>query len=228
MANKMMNDTLKRENISALVDGELNNGELELVLKQLLFDKEDDVWNTYHLIGDVVRSDDLAAPLSSGFTQRFAEKFAAEPLLLMPEKHVKVFPEKSSAQRVRQYLRTYLTVASVAAAAVFAFMFGPLVSQFGQDKYVSTQLSKAPVMQSEVQLVSASNATDNTLLATAEDSSTDEKVQMNTPAKEAAIEMMRDPRIDSYLIAHQRFSPAISNAAQYVTQANTATTASGK
>ena len=34
------------------------------------------------------------------------------------------------------------------------------------------------------------------------------------------IEMLRDPRLDSYLMAHQKFSPSIGNGTQFVTHAN--------
>ena len=223
----MMNDTSKHEKISALVDGELDDAQLELVLQQLFSDTEKEAWDTYHAIGDVVRSDDLATVVSPDFMQRFSERFASEPVILMPEKHVKVAPEKSSAHGVRSYLKTYLTVATATAAAVFAFVFGPQLSQMGHDQFNPTQISKANSATSQVQLVSASAPSETQVLASANDVASVDQNQANTPEKEAAVEMMRDPRIDSYLIAHQRFSPAISNAAQYVTPATT-TTASEK
>ncbi|MBS0308856.1 MAG: sigma-E factor negative regulatory protein [Proteobacteria bacterium] len=52
-------------------------------------------------------------------------------------------------------------------------------------------------------------------------------LQVSTPASEPLVTasaqqpvMLRDPRIDEYLMAHQRYSPAMFSAAQYARSAN--------
>lgn len=218
MANKMNDDISKYENLSAMQDGETSDAELQQMLKQSLSVHEKDAWDTYHLIGDVLRSDDLAVKMSSDFSQRFADRFASEPVLLIPEIHAKN-QEKQRPKDKRQFFRSYMAVASATAAAVFAFAFGPQISHFGRDTFSSQQISKAEGAAGQVQLVSASIGSESGEVALADETS---RLSASTRDSEAQnqMDMLRDPRIDSYLIAHQRFSPAISNAAQYGSRPN--------
>ncbi len=45
------------------------------------------VWDTYHLIGDVLRSDDLAHKPSDLFYARVSRAIDAEPAILAPQRH---------------------------------------------------------------------------------------------------------------------------------------------
>lgn len=49
-----------REQISTLVDGQLTGRDLDLALDQMADDEARESWRVYHLIGDVMRSPDLA------------------------------------------------------------------------------------------------------------------------------------------------------------------------
>jgi hypothetical protein len=40
------------------------------------------------------------------------------------------------------------------------------------------------------------------------------------PKLENQVEMLRDPRLDSYLLAHQKVSPSLDNGARYIQRAN--------
>ena len=74
-------DTQKkiREPISALSDGALPTGELELAFAALQTPDGQQAWATYHRIGDVLRAQ--ATPdLSAGFGARLAARLAAEPV----------------------------------------------------------------------------------------------------------------------------------------------------
>ncbi len=195
------------------------------MLKQSLSEHEKDAWDTYHLIGDVLHSDDLAVKMSSDFRQRFADRFASEPVLLVPEAHAK-FQSNQSATGKRQFFRSYMAIASATAAAVFAFAFGPQLSHFGHDTFSTEQISRADTSGGQVQRVSASVGSEFSEVAAADGASL-LKTSQDTDAQNQ-LDMVRDPRIDSYLIAHQRFSPAISNAAQYVNRPNSNKTATEK
>ncbi|MBC3862205.1 sigma-E factor negative regulatory protein [Undibacterium jejuense] len=222
----MNNDISKYESLSAMQDGEISDAELQHMLKQSLSQHEKDAWDTYHLIADVLHSDDLAVKMSSDFSQRFADRFASEPVLLVPEAHAKYQAEQSTTGK-RQFFRSYMAIASATAAAVFAFAFGPQLSHFGRDNFSSGQVSKADSSARQIQLVSTSVGSESTEVASADD-----MPRFVTAAQDAdaqnQIDMVRDPRIDSYLLAHQRFSPAISNAAQYVNRPNSNKSASEK
>ncbi|MBS4098486.1 MAG: sigma-E factor negative regulatory protein [Sulfuricella sp.] len=72
-----------KEQLSALMDGELDGDDARIVfgkLKQTETLRED--WEIYHLIGDGLRQTPL---LDSGFSARFAERLAAEPTILAPQ-----------------------------------------------------------------------------------------------------------------------------------------------
>lgn len=68
-----------REHISALCDGELPTGDLELAFAGLQAPDGQHAWDVYHRIGDVLRARP-AADLSPGFAGRLAARLAAEPM----------------------------------------------------------------------------------------------------------------------------------------------------
>jgi sigma-E factor negative regulatory protein RseA len=68
-----------REYISALMDGEIPETDLELAMAALGGPEGQQAWDTWHHIGDVLRAE-AGADLSSGFSERLAARLAAEPL----------------------------------------------------------------------------------------------------------------------------------------------------
>ena len=69
------------ENISRLMDGEIDASELDAVCGALKRKDAMVTWTCYHVIGDAMRGS--GAP-REGFAQHFAERFAAEPTVLAP------------------------------------------------------------------------------------------------------------------------------------------------
>jgi sigma-E factor negative regulatory protein RseA len=68
-----------REYISALMDGEIPDADLELAMAALGGPGGEQVWDVFHQIGDVLRAE--ATPeLSAGFSARLAARLADEPL----------------------------------------------------------------------------------------------------------------------------------------------------
>lgn len=111
-----------RQRLSALMDGDADAHDL-VELGALWRDDAElrGTWHTYHLIGDVLRSEDLAAPPSrdEAFLQALRERLAAEPVVLAP---VAVDAQAlASARRRRGWL------APAAAAAGFVAVAGVLV-----------------------------------------------------------------------------------------------------
>jgi sigma-E factor negative regulatory protein RseA len=68
-----------REYISALMDGEIPDNDLELAMAALGGLEGEQAWDTYHHIGDLLRAEAVAA-LSAGFSERLAARLVAEPL----------------------------------------------------------------------------------------------------------------------------------------------------
>ncbi|HEY1042634.1 MAG TPA: RseA family anti-sigma factor [Telluria sp.] len=66
-----------RELVSALVDGEVSDADLELAFAALLEQDGQRAWALYHQVGDAVRAADGAA-LSDGFAARLAARLDAE------------------------------------------------------------------------------------------------------------------------------------------------------
>jgi sigma-E factor negative regulatory protein RseA len=71
-----------REYISALMDGEIPESDLELAMAALGGPDGKEVWDSFHRIGDILRAEDArtGAELSPGFAARLAAALADEPL----------------------------------------------------------------------------------------------------------------------------------------------------
>ncbi|MCU6433649.1 sigma-E factor negative regulatory protein [Undibacterium sp. Jales W-56] len=191
-------DHTKNAGISALLDNELSDAQLDAVLASLSADADErQAWDMYHQIGDVLRSDDLAINLSPGFAAKMNALLDAEPVILAPQRVINRTPggEKSHFAR-------YTAMLSVAAMAVLAFMLVPQIAPYINGNGAATmQMSKTSDTQSNpVQLVA--------------DAGTAPAAESKNKAPDE-IEMLRDPRLDSYLQAHQKFSPSIANASQF-------------
>ncbi|MEO0314764.1 MAG: Sigma factor RpoE negative regulatory protein RseA [Pseudomonadota bacterium] len=124
-----------KQQISVFADGELPNDEVPTVMAALRAAHHARDWDVYHQIGDVLRSETLAAPVSAGFAERFAARFAAEPPLLAPK------------PRLVDRLRPAWPVAAAAmAAALTGFVIAP---QFMHGD--ATDLRTVPTAQSASQ-----------------------------------------------------------------------------
>lgn len=105
------------ERISALMDGELDDGDALVEIKRLGGDGDaSETWQVYHLIGDTLRGE--RAP---GFAAAaFSERLASEPTVLAPR-------SARLPRKVRLYALS--AAASVAGVAVVAWL--ALVNQPG-------------------------------------------------------------------------------------------------
>ena len=71
----------KAEEISLLIDGELDGETVERACASLRESSCMATWVSYHVIGDALRG---SLPLAPGFAARFSERLAAEPTMLAP------------------------------------------------------------------------------------------------------------------------------------------------
>jgi len=69
------------ENISRLMDGELDASEMEAVCVALKRQDAMGMWTCYHVIGDAMRGSGVPR---EGFAASFAKRFAEEPTVLAP------------------------------------------------------------------------------------------------------------------------------------------------
>lgn len=70
-----------REQISRLMDGDLEGAEAEAAFRALKLPDGLEHWACYHVIGDVLRRNGHP---TAGFTSRFAARLDAEPTMLAP------------------------------------------------------------------------------------------------------------------------------------------------
>ena len=116
------------DQISELMDGELDARRVrEQVARMNQNEELLHCWDTFHLVGDVMRGERV---LPQGFTHRLSARLAKEPTVLAPH--------RSALRRIATY--TLSAAASLSAVAVvgwLAFFNNPLVPQ--------PDLAKAPV-----------------------------------------------------------------------------------
>lgn len=183
-----------REHVSALADGELSDAQLDLALAALRNDDVAENWEIYHLIGDALRSEEVAnVALSAGFSARLAARLEAEPTIIAPA--ALAVPPKPASQNVKRWALPGFAAAAAMAGVAF-FTTPQLMVAFGGD---AARAVPEPVV-AEVRTVSAGG------LAAASAAANGEVV-------------LRDARIDDYLLAHQRFSPSVYSSAQYARSA---------
>ncbi|MCX7291466.1 sigma-E factor negative regulatory protein [Janthinobacterium sp.] len=84
--------TRLHEIISALADGELAAGELELAFAALDTPSGRQAWDAYRHIGDVLRSEKCGHALSAQFDARLASRLAAEPAPEASAAHAEALP----------------------------------------------------------------------------------------------------------------------------------------
>jgi len=186
-----------QERISELVDGELASSYLAVTFATLNSEDGQNTWDIYHQIGDVLRSDDMAISLSPNFAASFAARLDAEPTILAPGVlQDQIGKQGTSSGSPRVYKRFSMQGIAVAATvAVFAFISAP---------QLMVAIKGTPQNGQESTAMMASNST-----------STISNAQEGT--------VLRDPQIDQYLLAHQRFAPSAYSIAQYARPATFAT-----
>lgn len=212
----MKTENTHYQSISSLLDGELSDAQLDAALASLADPRQRDArqaWDVYQQIGDVLRSDDLAIPLSPDFSAKFSALLDAEPVLLAPQLRADVSskPAAVATSTIRQSIARYMAMTSMAAAAAVAFLMAPqIIPLFGAPATTGMQMARLNLP------ANMAGGTQNSGVQLASNQLSSEPVVQS----ENQIEMLRDPRLDSYLLAHQKFSPSMANGGQYVSRAN--------
>ena len=129
MATDSADTAAARERLSALVDGEV---EANVVVQACTAWRDDaehrSTWHAYQLIGDVLRSDDLASEprRDIAFLSALRGRLAAEPVVLAPQPIEAAAP--TSPKPVMAGARTRGWIGASAAAAGFVAVAGVLLS----------------------------------------------------------------------------------------------------
>ena len=190
------------EQLSALADGELGDAAVAQVCAHWRIDADSrEAWHAFHLIGDVLRSEDLAGnpARDAGFFNALQARLAAEPVVLAPEPLARPSFAASKARWLANGARSsrrFWIAPSVVAAGFVAVAGvvmltrapGPLpASQSG-----TTLAQGAPALVG----VQGGNASSPATIAVAAD----------PQVLVANGQLIRDVRLDRYLAAHKQFA----------------------
>ena len=222
------------ENISSLMDGELENDAAVRAIAQLKLHADDasgsaggnggagrDGWHTYHLIGNVLRDGHAGAPaISVGFSARLSERLAQEPTVLAPR------ATRVPTRFVNQF-QTYAlsAAASVAAIAVVGWMALSNTSPFKPDAPTPAVMAKAlvaPAAQGAALPQGPSQVAALVQQAAAPAASTAASASASAAAFASAGDSASE-HMHEYLLAHQGISPttAIQGVTPYVRTVST-------
>lgn len=184
-----------QEQISALADGHLRGNEFAEVVGKLCGDPElRATWQNYHLVGDVLRSGaHSACSDTSAFLSRFQSRLAAEPALpaLVPGA-AETRPVRLRAEAANEPVFRWKLVAgaaSLAAAAAIGWNWvGVVDSRAAGAQMAQQQAVPAVVATAELPKPTAPSLASTQVL-----------IGNGNPQV-----MLRDPRLDQLLEAHQQ------------------------
>lgn len=195
-----------RQRISLFVDGEADAAAAQSIASAWRDDPAlRRTWHSYHLIGDVLRSDELAIAPSRDeqFLQRLRDRMALEPVVLAPavkpspplqdERHA---PTRAAAgfAALRSRRRRWQAPAAMAAGVVA--VVGVAVMMRGGDPAAGG----SPVV--------LAGGASSPITVVAVPAPQPQPVALTSPTTDPTTHrsIIRDPRIDSYFQAHRQFS----------------------
>ncbi|RST54915.1 anti-sigma factor [Variovorax sp. DXTD-1] len=199
-----MNQTMTaREQVSALADGHLQGDDFARAIEAVC--AEDDAraaWRSYHLVGDVLRSG-AHAPCSDGtaFLTRFQQRLAAEPVaatpILAPVTATKMVTLQRRADAANEPVFRWKLVAGAASLVAVAAISWTLVG------------NGAGFPSSGPQIAAQQQPAANSVLAAAAVNGQSPAATTLTPTRVMVGNgspqvMLRDPRLDQLLEAHQQ------------------------
>ena len=201
----MMHEQINKELLSALVDGELRGPELEQALACAESAEGCASWELYHLVGDVLRSPDLAHHSQHDLLSGLRAQMAAQPLVPL---HGASAQLEQVAQPLVASSGEWLARKDPAAnASVFRWKVAAGFATVAAVAALSWNLVGSPAAPMGAQLASVSAAT-SAVVAVATESG----------------EVLRDPRLDALLASHQQYAnrPALQLPAEFLRNASLA------
>ncbi|MEG0938287.1 MAG: RseA family anti-sigma factor [Comamonas sp.] len=234
----MNDDLIKREQLSALVDGEASSSHMQVVLSFAESDEGQQSWGMYHLIGDVLRSPELAHHSQHDILSSVRAHMASEPMRVIQGIHlsgvtsdgleqVTAAEQQGQAQAkvanlpARQaanasVFRWKMAAGFASVAAVAAVGWGVMLAGSGglNDGQSGAQLAAA---NPNVVLASAVPMVPNGLMsatsaeqgvATALDAEAQSSTAVAVAGPNGQTVMLRDSRLDELLAAHPQYSSA--------------------
>ena len=200
MSNDRELNPVTAEQLSALADGELEAGAVGAACAS--WRESESVrarWHSYQLIGDVLRSDDLASSpdKDAAFMAALRTRLAVEPVVLAPEPLADAVPAVTHGGRDRAARsRGWSWMAPSAVAAGFVAIAGMLMV---------TQAPN-PGAGAGATVMSSARPSESSLTMVAAPAPTVSSPMLEPQALVADGQLIRDARLDRYLAAHKQFA----------------------
>jgi len=189
-------DAVAFERLSALVDGELDGDAAAQACGDWRENGEARAsWHAYHLIGDVLRSDDLARDPARdlGFLAALRARMQDEPIVLAPQPLEPAAPAVPAVVHAANGARggRWSWIAPSAVAAGFVAVTGAVLLTRGPGAPVDASVGASSLAQV------TPAAPPLTAVST---------LPSEPPAQIASGKLIRDARLDRYLAAHKQFA----------------------
>ncbi|MDR2325779.1 MAG: sigma-E factor negative regulatory protein [Acidovorax sp.] len=208
----MTDDLKNKELLSALVDGELQGDELAQALTWAQGHEGHGSWQLYHLVGDVLRSPELAHHSQHDLLSGLRAQLAKEPpLALQPAELTQLAP----AQPPLTSALAGRVADPVANASVFRWKMAAGVASVAAVAALGWNLAVVPVG-----LGSQVAQADGGAAVVPAASQPGQTPMMSVPQADGSViavatgngneVILRDPRLDELLAAHQRFGSKAS------------------
>ena len=178
---------VQNEQLSALADGQLQGDEFAAALAWAAEDEGRDTWGVYHLVGDVLRSSDLARPVNPAFLSRLRDELAKEAPPQRPQAPV----ELDSLQHIAAHLPDAANASVFRWKMVAGFASLAAVAAIGWTSFSQLQGAGGPGAQLAASSPERSTAQGAPVVAVAD--------------ADGQQVMIRDPRLDELLAAHKQF-----------------------
>lgn len=179
----MMKQQMNKELLSALVDGELHGEELEQALACAEGPEGCASWELYHLVGDVLRSPDLAHHSQHDLLSGLRVQLANEPALMLEPAQIKqVTAGLEPAHGPVVALRD-----PAANGAVFRWKVAASFASVAAVAALGWNLMANPASEQGAQMASVQGVSAPVLVATENG------------------DVLRDPRLDALLDSHQQY-----------------------
>jgi sigma-E factor negative regulatory protein RseA len=195
-----------REQVSALADGHLQSEDLALAIEAVCAQEDArGAWQAYHVVGDVLRSG-AHSPCTDtdAFLTRFQRRLAAEPVVVRPAA-LPVAPASSvpavrrKADAANEPVFRWKLVAGAASLMAVAAISWTLVGNGAAVQAPGAQLAATQPQPGAAAVVTTAGANGPANAAPTALASTRVLVGNGNPQV-----MLRDPRLDQLLEAHQQ------------------------
>ncbi len=200
-----MNQTMTvREQVSALADGQLQGEAFARAIESVCAEDDSrDAWHAYHVVGDVLRSSAHARCTdTSAFLARLQQRLAQEPVVIAPSVTVAplaavpvAMPVRQRAEAANEPVFRWKLVAGAASLMAVAAISWTLVGNGAAVPSGGAQLAVVqPSVANSVLAAGGSALAGNGAL-------TPSRVLVGNGNPQV---MLRDPRLDQLLEAHQQ------------------------